>query len=185
MESRKTRILVVDDDPESREYLVEALTRHGYPVLTAQDGAEGLALLREHDLDIVFCDLMMPNVDGLELLKGIRQITLRAEVIIVTGQSTADRCTEAIEQNAFGYLLKPLKLKSVLESVRRAEQRVRDKEKMLKVAFRDAEERRRAAPTAAKEEEVDILIDGTPIHARMTVAAPLSAPRPSRRHRQT
>jgi DNA-binding NtrC family response regulator len=184
MESKKPRILVVDDDPESREYLVEALTRHGYPVLTAQDGAEGLAQLREHDLDIVLCDLMMPNVDGLELLKTIRRITLRAEVIIVTGQSSADRCAEAIEQNAFGYLLKPLKLKSLLDSVRRAEQRVQDKEKMLKVAFHHAEDQRRGAPGAPKEEEVDVVIDGIPVRARMTVAAPPPAPRPSRRGRQ-
>jgi DNA-binding NtrC family response regulator len=135
MENKKIKILVIDDEVDIRESMSRILERNGYSVLTAQDGEEGLKTVGEHDIDIVLCDIAMPKMDGIEFLKKIRKFTLKTEVIIITGQSTVDRCVEAIEQNTCGYLIKPLKVEDILDNIRRAEKRVEEKKKMLESAF--------------------------------------------------
>lgn len=129
MEDKKLKLLVIDDEVDIRESLARILERHGYSVLTAQDGEEGLKMISEHDIDIVLCDISMPKMDGIEFLKNVRKFSLKTEVIIITGQSTVDRCVEAIEQNTCGYLLKPLKTEDILDNIRRAEKRVEEKRK--------------------------------------------------------
>ncbi|MBU0503717.1 MAG: response regulator [Candidatus Omnitrophota bacterium] len=141
MEDRRLKLLIVDDEVDIRESLSRILERYGYSVLTAQDGEEGLNIINEHDIDIVLCDIGMPKMDGIEFLKNIRKFTLKAEVIIITGQSTIDRCVDAIEQNTSGYLLKPLKTEDILDNIRRAEKRVEEKKKMLELAFSDKQKK--------------------------------------------
>lgn len=135
MADKRSKLLVIDDEIDIRESLARILERHGFNVLTAQDGEEGLKMISEHDIDIVLCDIGMPKMDGIEFLRNIRKLTLKTEVIIITGQSTVDRCVEAIEQNTCGYLLKPLKTEDILDNIRRAEKRVEEKKKMLESAF--------------------------------------------------
>ncbi|MFH1397683.1 MAG: response regulator [Candidatus Omnitrophota bacterium] len=141
MEGRKIKLLVIDDEVDIRESLERILERYGYSVLTAQDGEEGLKIISEQDIDIVLCDISMPKMDGIEFLRNIRKVTLKTEVIIITGQSTIDRCVEAIEQNACGYLLKPLKTEDILHNIRRAEKRVEEKKKMMEQAFIDKQKK--------------------------------------------
>ncbi len=141
MEDKRTKLLVIDDEVDIRESLGRILERYGYSVLTAQDGEEGLKIISEQDIDIVLCDISMPKMDGIEFLRNIRKVTLKTEVIIITGQSTIDRCVEAIEQNAYGYLLKPLKTEDILDNIRRAEKRVEEKKKMMEQAFIDKQKK--------------------------------------------
>ncbi|MFH0791491.1 MAG: response regulator [Candidatus Omnitrophota bacterium] len=137
MEVKKIKLLVIDDEVDIRESLARIIERYGYSVLTAQNGEEGLKVINEQDIDIVLCDIAMPKMDGIEFLKNVRKITLKTEVIIITGESTVDRCAEAIKQNTFGYLLKPLKTEDLLDNIRRAEKRLEEKKKMMGQAFLD------------------------------------------------
>ena len=65
----KKQVLIVDDEPNLRKILSAQLSRDGYDVLTAEDGEKGLAMLREHHIDLVITDLKMPKVDGMTLLR--------------------------------------------------------------------------------------------------------------------
>lgn len=131
----RLKILIIDDEIDIRERLKRILERRGYSVLTAEDGLDGLRKVKEEGIDIVYCDIVMPKMDGLEFLKNIREFDLKAEVIMVTGHSTMDRCVESIEQNACGYLTKPLRVVDILNNLSRAERRITEKKEMLKSAF--------------------------------------------------
>jgi DNA-binding NtrC family response regulator len=128
-------ILVIDDEAAVRESMKNMLERKGYRVFTAEDGVEGLQQVRDHAIDIIYSDILMPRMDGLKFLENVRQYNLRAEIIMITGSSTVGRCVEAIEKNACDYLTKPVTVKDILESIKKAERRVKDKKKMFKTAY--------------------------------------------------
>ncbi|MBU1998722.1 MAG: response regulator [Candidatus Omnitrophota bacterium] len=133
----KLKILVVDDEQDVRERIKSILERRGYQVFTAGDGQEGLDKVKSDDIDIVYCDIVMPNMDGFEFLKKFREFNIKAEVIMVTGYSTVDKCVEAIENNACGYLIKPLKAEDILKNLAQAQRRICEKREMIKRVFPD------------------------------------------------
>ncbi|UVT16319.1 MAG: response regulator [Nitrospira sp.] len=79
------RLLVIEDEPEVRRHVQQALEIEGYSVLTAADGYEGLRLLREEPVDLVLVDLLMPGMDGLELIRQLRCTSLTAKIIAMSG----------------------------------------------------------------------------------------------------
>lgn len=79
------RVLVIEDEPEVRRHVQQALDIEGYSVLTAADGHEGLRLLREEPVDLVLVDLLMPGMDGLELIRQLRRTRLTAKIIAMSG----------------------------------------------------------------------------------------------------
>jgi two-component system response regulator AtoC len=83
----RKQVLIVDDEPNLRKILSAQLTRDGYDVLTAEDGEQGLHLLREHHIDLVITDLKMPKVDGMTLLKRALEIEPELPVVLITAQS--------------------------------------------------------------------------------------------------
>lgn len=103
------RLLVIDDNELSRELLGRHLHRQGHEVLTAASGAEAMTMLAHHAVDLIFLDLVMPEMDGLELLTRIKSDDrLRAvPVIIVSGISETDGVIRCIEAGAEDYLTKP------------------------------------------------------------------------------
>lgn len=114
------RILVVDDEQLVRDLLVSYLSSLGFVVETAQDGVEGLEKYAEGDFDVVLTDLSMPNMDGLELLKELREIDDEAVVLIITGYPTIGTAVEAIKQGAADYITKPFTLDEVKIRIDRA-----------------------------------------------------------------
>jgi DNA-binding NtrC family response regulator len=113
-------ILVVDDEESSRIGLSKILDKSGYKVLTAENGKEALEKLKEEDFDLVITDMKMPQMDGIELLKEIKQSKSRVGVIIVTAYGEVDSYLEAMNLGAFEYLNKPIKvdeLKKVINKV--------------------------------------------------------------------
>lgn len=84
------RILVIDDDELFREFLERALADAGFEVISAADGDEGLRLFTEMPLDLILCDVLMPNKDGLETIRAIRSISTRLPIISMTGGVLAD-----------------------------------------------------------------------------------------------
>jgi DNA-binding NtrC family response regulator len=101
-------ILIVDDDPLILKTLSLHFTNSGYEVLTAADGREGLQKYTDALPDLVILDIRLPDVDGLEALKRIRDIDPKALVVIITAFDDMKTTVEAIKSGAFEYLVKPL-----------------------------------------------------------------------------
>jgi DNA-binding NtrC family response regulator len=107
------RVLVVDDEQLVRDLLVSYLTSLGFVVETAQDGVEGLEKYAQGDFDLVMTDLSMPNMDGIELVKQIRETDDEAVILMITGYPTIGTAVEAIKQGATDYITKPFTLDEV------------------------------------------------------------------------
>ena len=103
------RILVVDDDKAHLTMLVAMLTSWGHEVVTAADGAEAVATVREAALDAVLTDVRMAEVDGIEALRRIRDYNPFLPVLIMTAYSSLGTAVEALKAGAYDYLPKPLK----------------------------------------------------------------------------
>ena len=112
------RVLIVDDEPDSREALDELTQRWGYDVQTASDGTEALRRAIEWHPDVILTDLVMPNMDGLWLLRALRTELLDCPVVLLTGRGTIQTAVQAIREGAFDFIEKPLevpRLRIVLE----------------------------------------------------------------------
>ncbi len=116
----KEQILIVDDEANLRRVLAAQLGREGYEVHTAEDGEKGLALLREHHIDLVITDLRMPKVDGMEVLRQALLIDPELPVVILTAHGTVDNAVEALKTGAFDYITKPFDQTEVKSVVRKA-----------------------------------------------------------------
>jgi two-component system cell cycle sensor histidine kinase/response regulator CckA len=114
------KILVVDDEPELRRILVESLQRHGYEVTGCGSGHKALAALRERDFDLLLTDLMMPEMDGIALLKAAFEIDPHLVGIMVTGQGTIQTAVDAMQIGAFDYVLKPFRMQALMPVLTRA-----------------------------------------------------------------
>ena len=119
------RILVVDDEANVRELLSVVLGRDGYEVTAAPDGAQALALFRKGQTDLVLQDLKMPGMDGLTLLKSLKEISPTIPVIMLTAFATWDSAVEAMRLGAYDYLKKPFDNDQVRYTVQRAILRLR------------------------------------------------------------
>ncbi len=109
------RILVVDDDAAVRDSLELYLTQSGYQVMTAADGSAGLELMQQHQPDVVLCDLRMPHVDGMSVLKELSRRAEDTPVIVISGAGEMADVVEALRLGARDYFIKPLADMGVLE----------------------------------------------------------------------
>jgi DNA-binding NtrC family response regulator len=114
------RILVVEDEPDLAESLETNLTRCQYSVRATTSPAEGLELIETGDFDLLLSDLMMPGMNGIELLRKALETDPQLVGIIMTGQATVQTAVEAMKTGAFDYLLKPFKTDQVLPVLARA-----------------------------------------------------------------
>ena len=108
-------ILIIDDEASLRQTLARILQRAGYEVTTAANGKEGLSLVTEHPFDLLYLDIRMPDVSGLELLKTIHAKFPDLPVILFTAQPDLNSAVEALRRGATDYLLKPLKPQAVID----------------------------------------------------------------------
>ncbi len=117
------RILVVDDESKMQELLAKALARRGHEVRTAGDGVAAIAQLEESEAEVVFSDLRMPGLDGVELLAKVRERWPNTRLVIMTGHGDDVRtAVEAMKLGAYDYLTKPLDLEEVAIIAQRAAQ---------------------------------------------------------------
>lgn len=114
------RILVVDDEPGIRHALSQLLEYEGYEVHTAGGGSEGLALYEKVKPHLVFLDVKMAGIDGLEVLKRLRQLDPVATVVMISGHATIQTAVEATQLGAYDILEKPLDTDRVLVLLRNA-----------------------------------------------------------------
>jgi CheY-like chemotaxis protein/anti-sigma regulatory factor (Ser/Thr protein kinase) len=114
------RILIVDDDPDVHDILRIALLNTGRYLESAFDGLEGLRKFQEAHWDLVITDVIMPGLDGMELLERVRKIRPQTPVVVMTIDSTADKIVSAIRDNAFAWFAKPFTTRAVRDMVESA-----------------------------------------------------------------
>lgn len=121
MHNPSATLLIIDDDEVVRASLAAYLEDSGFSVLQASNGLQGLQVFEREHPDLVICDLRMPQVDGLELIRRINALGVETPVIVVSGAGVMSDAVEALRLGAADYLIKPLEDLAVLEhSVRRA-----------------------------------------------------------------
>lgn len=119
MEETKT-ILIIDDSPDTREIIARNLSDRGYRLLTAGSATDGLALLEENKVDFVITDLKMPKVDGMEVVRHVKDNCAATEVMMITGYATVAGAVEAVKLGAEEYLAKPFTEAELNAAVERA-----------------------------------------------------------------
>ncbi|MBI4379668.1 MAG: response regulator [candidate division NC10 bacterium] len=111
------RVLVVDDEAQAVELLREFLGAKGYEVITASDGAEALRKVKEERPHLILLDVRMPKIDGLEVLRRLREIDKEVGVIMITGVNEQEIARQAMALGAFDYIVKPLDLPYLEQSL--------------------------------------------------------------------
>jgi putative two-component system response regulator len=112
-------ILVVDDDRASLQMLADLLDLSGFTVLTAEEGRQGVEMFVRHSPDLVITDIRMPHVDGLELLRYVRELDGLTPVILVTGHGDLDNAMRALRRGAYDFILKPVNPEVLLNAARK------------------------------------------------------------------
>ncbi len=113
-------VLIIDDEPGIRTVLKDVLQDEGYSVLTAEDGLDGLSQLAAHPVDLVFLDVWLPSMGGIDVLKRIREEFSDVEVIMISGHANINLAVQAVKIGAFDFLEKPLSLDKTITVVRNA-----------------------------------------------------------------
>jgi CheY-like chemotaxis protein len=119
------KILVIDDEKPTLSMFKLFLTAYGYEVFTAEDGEKGLALFNEISPEIVFTDIKMPGMDGLEVLRRIQQTDINTQVIVITGHGDIEKAVDALDLNASDFINKPVERQALNSSLARAEKRIK------------------------------------------------------------
>jgi len=116
----KKVILVVEDDPKVGESLRLFLKKRGFEILLASNGKEALSLFGEEVVDLVITDLVMPKMDGIELLEAVKNLKPETEVIVISAQGTIEKAVQAMKLGAFDFIEKPINPRVISLVVERA-----------------------------------------------------------------
>jgi DNA-binding NtrC family response regulator len=114
------KILIIDDERFIRASLREILEYEKYEVIEAQDGAEGLQKIKDEEVDLVLCDVKMPNLDGMDVLDQVKQLDRSPLFIMISAHGTIETAVEATKKGAFDFISKPPDLNRLLLTVRNA-----------------------------------------------------------------
>jgi len=118
------RILVIDDERAIRNSLKEILSDEGYDVDVAEDGAIALQLIEKEKYNIIFCDIKMPNMDGIEVLDRLSDMGIDAATVMISGHGDIESAVECIKKGAFDFIQKPLDLNRILITIKNASEKV-------------------------------------------------------------
>lgn len=131
-----SKILIIDDERAIRRALREILEFENFEVDEAEDGKQGLEKATSEEYDIIFCDIKMPNMDGMEVLDALKTADVDSPVIMISGHGNIDTAVQAIKKGAFDFIEKPLDLNRILVTVRNASDRTAlvEERKVLKKA---------------------------------------------------
>jgi DNA-binding NtrC family response regulator len=136
---RPESILVIDDEEVMRDVLGTLLTEAGYRVTLASDGAEGLALARKGAFDAAILDVMLPEMNGLQVLEEIKKSDPDSVVLMITAYASVETAIQAIKKGAYDYVTKPFKHEEVLHILGNAlnQRRLQEENRDLRRALRD------------------------------------------------
>jgi len=130
----KAKILVVDDDPNLRKTLCDILRIKGYDTVAAATGAEAVAAAGQDTFSLALIDLMLPDMQGLDVMARIKAISPLTEAIILTGHASMDTAIEATRQGAYSYLLKPYQMDELLRNIQHGVERQQAQEEIIRLA---------------------------------------------------
>lgn len=116
----RAKILVIDDEDIVRTSCSRALAPEGYEVKLAKNGLEGMNMIKGEKFDVVLTDLKMPDMDGIEVLRKIKEEWPGVEVIIITGYQTVDTAVKSIKLGAFDYIEKPFTPDALIAAIVKA-----------------------------------------------------------------
>jgi anti-anti-sigma factor len=134
------KILIIDDEKPTLTMFDLTLSAFGYTVITAEDGQAGIESFVRERPPLVITDIKMPGMDGIEVLRRIKEIDPKTEVIIVTGHGDMDLAIEALNLDATDFINKPIQRRSLEQALKRAKERIellRSKESQVVVELRD------------------------------------------------
>ncbi|MDH5203757.1 MAG: response regulator [Nitrospirota bacterium] len=120
MDEEKTTILVVDDDPYILESVSSLLNEHDYYVIACENPKFAIDILKEDNIDIVFTDIKMPEMTGIELLDKIHNVNPKIPVVLMTAFAEVDIAVDAIKKGVFDFITKPLKHEYLVYTVEKA-----------------------------------------------------------------
>jgi signal transduction histidine kinase len=129
-----SKVLLIDDEEPTRKILGLYLRSKDYEVSTAADGQKGVELFKQVRPAIVLTDIKMPGMDGIEVLKKIKQISPETEVIVITGHGDVDLAVKALQLDASDFISKPIGNEALSVALKRAEERL-DTRRMLKASY--------------------------------------------------
>lgn len=118
------KILIIDDERSIRNSLKEILADEGYDVDVAENGAQGCSMVEKEKYDIIFCDIKMPEMDGMEVLDKFTEMGIDAAVVMISGHGDIDTAVECIKKGAFDFIQKPLDLNRILITIKNAKDKV-------------------------------------------------------------
>lgn len=118
------KILIIDDERSIRNSLKEILADEGYDVDVAENGATGCAMVDKEKYSVIFCDIKMPEMDGMEVLGRLTEMGIDSAVVMISGHGDIDTAVECIKKGAFDFIQKPLDLNRILITIKNATERV-------------------------------------------------------------
>jgi len=117
--ANQVAILIVEDDQDLRESLATALRDEGYHVISAQDADEAIASVKAHKVNIVFMDICLPDMNGVEVYKAIKKIRPTSKTVMMTGFFVQDLVNKAISAGAYDTLYKPFTMDDILKVIKK------------------------------------------------------------------
>lgn len=117
-----SKILIIEDEKSIREDILEILNASGYTAMGAEDGLTGIKLAQQQYPDLILCDLMLPGIGGMDVLRNIRQEQALSSTrfVFLSARTDQEVISQAIKLGADFYLTKPIGLKELLEAVKKA-----------------------------------------------------------------
>lgn len=114
------KVLIIDDERSIRNTLKDILEFEGHEISLAADGKEGLELAAANNFDVIFCDIKMPGMDGVEVLEKMIENGVESSIVMISGHGTIDTAVECIKKGAFDFIQKPLDLNRILITLKNA-----------------------------------------------------------------
>ncbi len=118
------KILIIDDERSIRNSLKEILVDEGYDVDVAENGAQGCAMVDKEKYSVIFCDIKMPEMDGMEVLDKFAEMGVDSAVVMISGHGDIGTAVECIKKGAFDFIQKPLDLNRILITIKNATEKV-------------------------------------------------------------
>lgn len=118
------KILIIDDERSIRNSLKEILADEGYEVDVAENGQQGCEMVEKEKYDVIFCDIKMPVMDGVETLAKLNSMGIDSAVVMISGHADVDTAVDCIKKGAFDFIQKPLDLNRILITIKNANDKV-------------------------------------------------------------
>ena len=169
-----TKVLIIDDEAPIRNSLRELLEEEGCRVEVAEDGAKGLSQAVKFAFDLIFCDIKMPRMDGMDVLEMLKEKGVTTPVVMISGHGTVDVAVRAIKEGAFDFIEKPLDLNRIIVTLRHVTERKALQEKAVELerALNEEKTSTIVGESQAIRSITDRIATVAPTDARVLVTGP-------------